>query len=393
MNLDIPPELQEFGQTCRKLLEAHCPPELVREVATPKGDGHSESLWKALADNGWLGLPFAETLGGSGAGMVELGTVYRELGRAIVPTTFASTMFAALLIERIGTPEQVAHWIPRIAAGDVIATVAFSERDVERDPRCLRTTARRHPGGWLLAGTKAFVPNAARADLVVVAAQTADGAASELGFFLLTPPVDGLQIELQGTFSHDAQHVVRMDAVALDESALLGASGRLSLTVELHDEVRDAVTALQCMEMLGGAERVLELTCDYVRGRHQFGRAIGTFQAVQHHVANVGAAVAGGRLAALKALWLVGEGRPARRSVSIAKAWLNRAFVDASVLSHQLHGGMGYVLESDLHLWSQRAKSLEIQGGTSDVHLARVADILLNREFAALAVDPRSVPR
>ena len=311
----------------------------------------------------WLARPAVPTGSqGGGGGLLELGIAYLEAGRAIVPTTFASTMFAALLIRNAGTSTQVGKWIPRIARGDIVATVAFGEAEVEREPACLRSSARRVSGGWLLSGTKSFVANAARADLVVVAAKVLDTAGSRMGLFLVTA-TEGLELQQLATFSDEAQHLVRMNELPVSEAALLGGKGRLSQIEAIYADVCDVVTALQCMEMVGGAERVLEMTSDYVRERHQFGRPIGSFQAVQHHIADMGIAVAGGRLATLKALWLVAEGRPARRSISIAKAWLNRAFVDVTVLAHQLHGGIGYALETDLHLWSQRAKSLEVQGG------------------------------
>ena len=138
----------------------------------------------------------------------------------------------------------------------------------------------------------------------------------------------------------------------------------------------NAVTGLQCMEMVGGALAVIERTVDYVKGRHQFNRPIASFQAAQHHVANIHIAIDGARLTSYQAVWLIGRGELAQREIAIAKLKCNEAYKFTTLTAHQLHGGMGYLRETDLHLWSQRAKATELLGGAWDVQLAHLENAL-----------------
>jgi alkylation response protein AidB-like acyl-CoA dehydrogenase len=377
MNLTLSPEQEDFAQACRSLVERHWPPSILQAASDSDG-GHSDDLWQRLAAAGWLGVPFAEDLGGSGATVFELGLAYREAGRGLLPTTLASTMFAGLLINRLGRPDQLRHWLPRIADGDVVATVAFAEPHTHYRAESLTTTAELASDGWRLQGEKAFVPNGAQADVTVVAGRmTTAGSHGNIGFFLVRRENPGLELVEHATYQGHPQHVMRLAGARLEESALLGDLTGLPVSLKGYDEVIEAVTALQCMEMLGGAERVLELTCEHIAQREQFGRPIGTFQAVQHLVADLSSRVHGGRLAAFRALGLVADGRPAQREVSIAKAWLSRAYVDTTVWAHQLHGGIGYVRETGLYRWSEHAKALEAQHGTPEHHVDRIAGAAL----------------
>lgn len=373
MQIAFDAEQEAFAQAARQVLDRHWSTAHLRGTLLPDGDGHSDELWKELAEAGWLGSWISEQYGGVGATLVETGIAFREAGRALVPTTLASTVHAALLIDALGTDAQKDAWLPRIAAGEVVATVAFAEPQAELSACHLQAVATPIPSGWSLNGVKTYVQNAARADLMVVASAVADrGRRGPLGYFLVTPN-DGARLEKHSTFARDSQATVRLGGMQLERDALLGELRRVGETASVSDSVLDTACALQCMEMLGGGEKVLEMTCEHVLQREQFGRQIGTFQAVQHIVANIGSLLQGGRVAALRALWLVSVGRPATREVSIAKAWLNKTYVEATVWAHQLHGGMGYVREMDLHLWSERAMALELRNGNTDFHLRRIA--------------------
>jgi len=376
MNLADSAEEIVIRESARKMLEGQCPPALVRRLLDVDSDGHSAELWSSLADGGWIGLALPEDSGGTGGTLVDLGLFFREAGRVLLPTTFASTVFAAQLICHLGRVEQRAELLPAIVAGETIATVAYLEPAVLHDWRKLTTVARPLPdGAWELSGTKLFVANASLADLLVVLARIGDGNEQEtLGAFAVQPAsADWIDVEPMRTFAGDRQSSVHLDRVVVPPTALLGDGSERAETGFRFEHVLDVMTGLQCMEMSGGAERVVELTAAYVSGRIQFGRPIGSFQAVQHHVADMGTLVEAAVLLSMKAVGALATGRAARREVSHAKAWISRAYPEITMRAHQVWGGMGYVTETDLHLYSGRAKAAEVSFGTASHHLRRAA--------------------
>jgi alkylation response protein AidB-like acyl-CoA dehydrogenase len=184
------------------------------------------------------------------------------------------------------------------------------------------------------------------------------------------------------TLSRENQGRVTLNGLAINAADTID----LATGGKTPDDLRwvsNAVTALQCMEMTGGALSVLDRTVDYVQNRYQFNRPIASFQAAQHHVANMHIAIDAGRLTAYQAVWLLGRGQIASREVAIAKLKGNEAYKFATLTAHQLHGGMGFLRETDLHLWSQRAKSTELLGGAWDVQLAALERALLPRSAAS----------
>src|SRR5262249_11115334 len=185
MNLADSAEEILVRESARKMLEAQCPPALVRRLLDPSSDGHSAELWSTLAEGGWIGLALPEDSAGTGGTLVDLGLFFREAGRVLLPSTFASTVFAAHLISHLGRAVQCAEHLPGIVGGDTIATVAYLEPGVLHDWTKLTTVARPLPdGAWELSGTKLFVANGARADLVVVLALIeADGSRETLAAF------------------------------------------------------------------------------------------------------------------------------------------------------------------------------------------------------------------
>jgi alkylation response protein AidB-like acyl-CoA dehydrogenase len=206
--------------------------------------------------------------------------------------------------------------------------------------------------------------------LVVLARVHAHGNQDTLAAFVIDPQSEGVVVSPMRTFAGDRQAVVHLDGIVVPATALLGDERHLAQTTSRFEHVLDVMTALQCMEMSGGAERVVELTAEYVSGRIQFGRPIGSFQ---HHVADMGILVEGALLLSTKAVASLAAGRAATREVSHAKAWISRAYPEITILAHQVWGGMGYVTETDLHLYSGRAKAAEVSFGTASHHLRRAA--------------------
>jgi alkylation response protein AidB-like acyl-CoA dehydrogenase len=360
-------EQNDFTAALRDLFADACPPTLVREMKTADSDGFPARLWQSLAGMGAFGLAIDPEFGGEGAGLYELGLLFSEAGRALCPTVVYNTLIFGVAAQRLAGPDQAKRLLPALARGELRATTASWNPADAGDTRPV-FTAERAEGGWTLTGQQLFVANAQLADVVLVTArvQNFTEPGRVLAFFA-KPGGPGWLTEPVRTQSGDKQARLALDNYFVaDADTFAGADDDGIDETDLH-WVANAAVALQCMEMAGGAAAVLDRTVEYIKVREQFNRPIASFQAAQHHVANMRMAIDGARLTANQAVWWIGTGRLAPRAVAIAKMQASEAYKWATLTAHQLHGGMGYVRETDLHLWSERAKATEIQGGTADV--------------------------
>ena len=364
MDLSLSDEQQAFRAVSRDMLERVCSSEEIHLATTPGGTGHSERIWRALVKADWLAMPFAERFDGAGASLFDVGLAYCEAGRALVPTTLYSTVAAGLFIANVATTEQKEQLLPPLCRGERIASIAFAEPAVFEDFDLIGTTAVATAGGWIIEGTKSFVANGGTADVLVVLARIAEGPAGPgFGLFAVPCSTNGVRIDPYLTFGQDALFEVGFDRCLVPAQALLGGTDAISDWHVLCDETFGQIRALHCMEMVGGIEGVLDRTVRYVSQRYQFGVPIGSFQAVQHHLADVAMRLEAGRIAAFRALWATSERRTAKREVTVAELWLSETYVQATLTAHQVWGGMGYAVEGDLHLYSQRAKTLDLLCG------------------------------
>lgn len=373
MRIALTPEQLELRSMLREVFSDHCPPTVVRAMKEPLSDGVPAGLWTVLARSGLLGLAVDPEYGGEGAGLFELGLLFAEAGRALCPTVVYSTLRFGVALSRLGSPEQRKAHLPALAAGELKASTALSDPSDTGDLAPRLVAARAGSGsGWSLSGTLMFVPNAATAELILVTAADPDGVTHG---FLVRPGLSGAATEPLRTIAGDKQSTLTLAAHPVAEEDALGPLD--------PDDLRwaaNAGLALQCMEMVGGADAVLDTTVDYINTRQQFGRTIGSFQAAQHHVANMRIALDAARLASWQAVWRIGTGVTGTREVAIAKMAAGEAYKNNTLTAHQLHGGIGFVRETDLHLWSERAKVTEVQGGTADT-----AARWLQREIGLLA--------
>jgi alkylation response protein AidB-like acyl-CoA dehydrogenase len=358
-------EQQQLQSSLRGLFAQSCPPTLVRAMKEPESDGVPADLWRALAANGVFGLAIDPEFGGQGAGLFELGLAFLEAGRVLCPTVVYSTLQFGVTLERWGTAAQRKEYLPPLAAGDVRATVWAANPSDAGDLRP-RLTAQRTVGGYRLSGRLLYVPDAAAADIILVTALSAEygSPARHLGF-LVDPAA--VTIRALTSFAGDKQAELVFDDVFCADSAVLCGPEGSGLDPGDVRWVSNAGVALQCMEMVGGASAVLDRTVDYTNLRHQFGRPIASFQAAQHLVADMWLALQNARLSTQSAMWWISQGDTATRSVAIAKMHCSEAYKKMSWTAHQLHGGMGFVRETDLHLWSERAKVTEVRGGAADI--------------------------
>jgi alkylation response protein AidB-like acyl-CoA dehydrogenase len=379
MRISLTEEQIFLQKSMKDLFAKECPPELVRKVREDGTDGTAPELWKALTGAGVFGLPFAEDVGGEGGNAFDLGLVYEQAGRFLCPTLVYTSLAFGLAIDRLASAEQAGPLLRRLAAGELTGTVSLGNPG---DPRQIddSVVASRRAGAWVLNGKLAFLQNGDVAQRVLVLARTdrRDGPERLVGF-VLSPGGPGWNHRRLRTFGHDVQVHVVLDDVGIDdsddESMVIGASGPGLPRTDVS-AIRNLLTSLQCMEMVGGAAGVLDRTVDYVKVRHQFSRPIASFQAVQHHVADMRMAIDGARLVAYQAIWWTALGHVAEREVAIAKLRCNSAYKRATLTAHQLHGGMGYLRETDLHMWSERAKVTELLDGTDEIQIARIGRAL-----------------
>lgn len=358
-------EQREFASALRALLAAENPVSLVRALDEPGADRRAPALWKALADAGVFGLAIAEEYGGAGGSLDDLAVFYTEAGRALCPTTVHSSVHAALAVDQLGAPDAKATWLPPLASGSVRATTAlWNARDAALVSPLLQADPA--PKRWRLNGTADYVADADVADLVVVSAASLQDTAERTLVFIVDAHAGGVTAEPLDMAGGHRAFTVRFDDVVVAEDALLGGDESGVIAPALRRLANTAV-ALGSLDLVGVGQAVLDRTVDYTKLRHQFGRPIGSFQAAQHLIANMHIALAAARLAAHAAVFWIGRGRTANRETAVARMHAASAARLITLDAHQLHGGMGYVTETDLHLWTERARLGSTLGGGADV--------------------------
>ncbi len=370
MDLKLTEEQELIKSSVRNFLKKECPSTLVRALEEDP-QGYSPKLWKQMADLGWMGICFPTQYGGTGMSFQDLCIVIEERGFFRLLDPFLSTVvLCGLAIERFGTEAQKSEYLPDIASGSRIMTYAELEDGATWGSSRVETTAQAEVGGYVLNGTKLFVPYAHVADDLLVVARTSGSSEDGVTLFLVDAREPGVSFEPLETIGSDHQQKLTFENVRVAEEKILGPKeeGRT-----IAGAVNQWGTAAKCAEMVGGAQRVLEMTLEYAKQREQFGRPIGSFQAVQHHLANMAIDVLSSRFIAYRAVWSVSQGMDASEEVSVAKAWVSDAYQRVCALGHQVHGAIGFTREYDLQLFYRHAKAADLAFGDGDYHRELVA--------------------
>jgi alkylation response protein AidB-like acyl-CoA dehydrogenase len=367
MDLGLTETQQMLKSSAREFLESECPPALVRQMEEDER-GHPEQVWRQMSALGWCGLAFPEEHGGTGGDFMDLAVLLEEMGRALLPGPFFSTVvLGGLTIMDVGTEGQKREYIPPICEGRTTVALALVEDSATYEPWGVKASARRSGDGYIIDGAKLFVPDGQIADVFLVAARTSEGSdpADGISCFLVPSSVAGIAIRPMRTLAGDKQCEVVLAGVEVPEAALLGLEGK---GWPLLERTLKRATAAKSLEMLGGAEAVLDLTVGYAKQRVQFGRPVGSFQAVQHHCANMATEVECCRYVAYQAAWKLTEDGAADREISMAKAWTSRSYQRVCSLAHQCHGAIGFTWDHDLQLYTRRAKAQESLYGGPGYH-------------------------
>ncbi len=367
MNFSFTDDQILLKNSVRSALDERCPPAHVRKMMDdPKGYG--DELWGEMAKLGWLGLPFPEEQGGAGLGLVELALVLEELGRVAYPGPyFASVVLGGLGLALGGSAAQKEKWLSAIAAGTARASAALLEEALDWDPASTKTTATRAGDGFALSGVKRFVPWAHVADLVLVPARSPEG----LSLFLVDPTQAGVALTpMVGIDLGNRWSEMRLDNARVGADAVVGQPGAAG---PILDSLLRRAAVCASAEMLGAARRCLDMSVGYVKVREQFGQLIGSFQAIRHRCAEMLLATENAHSAVYYAAWALEAGaEDAAVAASICKSFVSDAARVVCGEAIQVHGGIGFTWEYDLHLYMKRAKALEPLYGDAEFHRERI---------------------
>lgn len=368
MDFAFAEEHEELRRTVRRFLEATSDEQAVRRTMATES-GYDEELWRQMAGQlGLQGLAVPADLGGAGLGAVELGVVMEEMGRVLLCAPYLSTAVVAVstLLEGADEPAR-RELLPRIAAGEAIVTLAAVEQGSRWNPAAVETRAENAGGLWRLDGTKMHVLDGHVADNLLVVAQTSEG----LGLFNVSSQAVGLRRELLPTL--DLTRKLARVELSQTPATRIDAGGNLHEALERVEAL--AIAALAA-EQVGGAQRCLEMSVEHAKTRLQFGRPIGSFQAIKHRCADMLVEVELARSAAYHALFTAAGASEddLLAAAHMARSYCSEAYFHVAAETIQVHGGMGFTWEHPAHLYFKRARSSAVLFGDPVQHRERLAE-------------------
>ena len=384
MDFGFSEEQEMLRQSVREFLEAECPMTYVRQMMEDER-GFSDDQWRKMAELGWTGLIVPEQYGGAGLNMVDMVVVLEEMGKVVFPGPFlASAILGGIAIDLGGSDAQKQRWLPGLADGSVRATLAQVEESGRWDAQGIQLPAKAAGSGFTLSGTKLFVHDAHNADVLVVPVRTGGAGPDGITMLLVERKAKGVGVRVLKTMDQTRKLCeVTFDGVTVGPDAVLGTVGA---GWALLDRLVDRAKVALCAEMCGGAQKVLEMSVEYAKVREQFGKPIGSFQAIQHKCANMMVQVESAKSATYYAAWAVANDVPeAHLAACMAKAYTSDAYRFVSAEGIQIHGGIGFTWEHDMHLYFKRAKGSEVTFGDATYNRELVAQVVLDAPESATA--------
>ena len=379
MDFGLSKEQEMLKKEARKFLDKECTEEIVREIE--KGDlGYSPALWAKIADLGWLGILLPEQYGGLGTNILDLTFIYEEMGRAMFPGPFMSTVvLCGTIILDAATEEQKKDLLPQISDGRLKLALALTEPDAAWtqnawDARGITVNAVADGDAYIINGTKLFVHDALVADKILCVSRTKDGDDPEKGItnFLVDRGTPGLKIEALKTIAGDKQCEVLFDNVRVNKADMIG--GLNGGWPFVYKAIQYGATML-CAQIVGVGEEMLKIAVEHAKTRVQFDAPIGINQYVQEHCTDLVSDIEGCKYVTYQAAWKLSEKLPAEYEVAVAKAWSSEAFERACLSAHAVLAGYGYTSKDGvLPMYSRRGKVQQLYMGNSDFWLNKVAD-------------------
>jgi alkylation response protein AidB-like acyl-CoA dehydrogenase len=354
-------ELDLIRSTARQYLAEHVDIEKVRDLMM-SDEGHDPGIWREMADMGWTGLPIPEEYGGAGFGAIEMGVLLEEMGRTVAPGPFfASAVLATATVQQLATEEQRARLLPALASGELIGTLAIFESPRDWTPDNPSTKATRSGNGWMINGRKRTVLAGSTADMILVTAKTDDG----VDVFEIDPDSDGVAIEREPALDPTRRQAsVELDSVEVSETARLGTAD----ATEGLRRVLQLASAALAAEQVGGAQACMEMAVVYAKSRYQFGRPIGSYQAIKHRCANMLMKVEHAKSAAYYAARVTEDPEELALAAPLAAGVASEAYLWVAGENIQVHGGIGFTWEHDAHIYLKRAKASSLLLGTPRHH-------------------------
>ena len=388
MDFDFSEDQVMLRNLARELLSERASVAHVRQMMEDER-GYDPAIYRQLLELGITPIP--EEYGGGGLGMIEQAIILEEMGRVAYPGPwFASVILAGSLLQHAGDDNARARYLPEIASGDLTATFAFTEDTVSYGPSAVALQATKDGDSYTLNGVKRFVPFGHTADVILVAAR-ADGEDGLEGISLIAVPRDSSGLSIEPTPMLDLTSKVatlNFDNVRVPTENLIGSEGGAWPAIEATHRVAAVGAAA---EQLGASRKALEMSVDYAKVRKQFGQFIGQFQAVKHMLAEMLEAAENGHSAVYYAAWALDANAPdATLAASVAKSTLNMASRKVCGDAIQVHGGIGYTWEYDLHIYFKRAKHLEPLYGDTDYHREKVLEEVLAGRIAGVGAEAQS---
>ncbi len=372
MDLGLSEEQELLKNAARDFLEKECPETLVREMEEDE-KGYSPDLWKKMAEQGWQGLLVPDSLGGAGFGYLDLIILIEEFGRALVPGPFISTVVGGTLpLLEGGTDDQQKQYLPQIASGKAIWTLAYTEPSARFDTEGVALEVKEDGGDVVLNGTKLFVRDANVADFFTVVGRK-PGTKGDDGITLVIvdAKASGISQTQLKTIAADKQAEVKFDNVKVSKANVLPGGAALL------KKVQRKATVIECAYLVGLAQMDFEVSVQYAKDRIQFGRPIGSFQAIQHKAADMVTDVDGARFIMYRAAWSVDQDEAdADINMHMAKAWCSDATRRVVAHGQQIHGGIGFTKDYKVQLYFRRQKAAELAWGDADYHRELVASEL-----------------
>ncbi len=372
MDYELTEEQKILQSSAADFLKKECPRDLVRQVAETD-EKYSPELWRKMAELGWLGLNLPEEYGGTAWSFLDMAVLMEEMGYNICPAPFISTtILGCVPILEAGTEDQKKGILPKAAGGELILTMALTEPDGGCEPEVVKVKAQKEDQEWVIDGVKLFVPDALVADYILCVARTSEGTDPEAGLtlFLVKRDRPGVSIAPLKTISWDCQCEVAFEKVRVDAASVVGQVGQAWPIVK--DALNRAAVA-RAAETVGAMRAALELSLAYSKERVQFGRPIGSFQAMQHYMADMWVDILGARNLVHRAAWKLSVGEPADKEVSMAKIRAGEMGRKTTTVGHRIFAGIGFTMEHDLHLYHRRTVATDILLGDSDFHHEQVA--------------------
>lgn len=381
MNFDLNTEQKMLKDSARNFFSREADTEFVREMENDE-KGYSPKMWKKMARLGWMGLLVPEKYNGEEMGFLDMTVLLEEMGYACLQGPFFSTaVLSVITLLESANENQKKSLLPKIADGSQFITLGWIEESGTYSGKGINAKAELKDDNYIISGTKLFVPDANIADKIIVAARTDNSSEDPdegISLFVLDLKDDlkgdtnnkSINIEVLKTIRSDKLCEVTFENTIVPKENMVGEPGK---GWEILKKVLLKAAVAKCAEMSGGAKRVLEMVVDYAKMRHQFGRPIGSFQAIQHHCADMLTFVDTSVYMTNMASWKINEGLSYEKEASMVKSWVSESYRKLVSIGHQVMGGVGFMEEFDLQLYYKQAKACELAYGDADFHRELVA--------------------